>query len=265
MLFLAFNSCLLAQNKNKDERAPAIYMAGIKDSTTLKDSTVTRYFLFKENGKKIFKRTVDWAYCNTWNWLVVREHDAKHFNIFDENGQPFKELKNISSLKQVSSKESLIGVEREGKFGFYNRQGKKVIDHIYNQVSPFYEEKARVIKGLDTFFIDNKGSRINKSNNLTALENQLYSFVTLMSATANAIFRNDNFFLEESEGKQRLRASGGHLLIDYYYDKIFDLKEYPGLVVVRLGGKFGVVTVRNELVIPIEYDRLYYINRFSNF
>ncbi|NYR10867.1 WG repeat-containing protein [Psychrobacter sp. BI730] len=86
--------------------------------------------------------------------LVEVERNGK-YGFINKNGQNVIPIEYDSIHPEFS--EGLLGVEKEGKYGFVNKNGKEVIPIEYDYVGYFSEDLAAVGREGRSGFIDKQG------------------------------------------------------------------------------------------------------------
>ncbi len=241
--------------------APATAQPKVADalySAEMKRDGETYCTVFDQEGNVIFKESRNSVYCNSWNWIFIIDKASGLKKAYNSKGHPFK-IGPIEKTQDASASDELIGLRRNGLWGFYDKRGRKCIDHLYDEVSAFHKGLALVKIKEETFFIDVKGKRA-QGPDLEGSARFIYAFGGMNFAIGYAIFTNKAYKVVEREGKKGLEDSLGNLLIPCVYDGITNLKEKPGLVIVKKTGKYGVVSVDNKVIIPVIYSDVYHLN-----
>ncbi len=225
--------------------------------TRLNDSMST-YDIYINSGKKIFEKSVDWAHSNTWSWIIVRDEKTKFKTIYDCFGNRFN-IENIEDLKAVASNVNRIALKIKGKWGFYDRSGQLKINHSYDQVSSFYENKAAVRIADDFYVIDTNGIKLNIPYDKN---NERFSFSDFDIDLGMSNFSDFEFKVITENQKKGLINKKGEIVIPVLYEDILDLNKPFKLVTVKQNGLYGVAEFGGKLIIPIQYESVFILNRY---
>jgi hypothetical protein len=134
--------------------------------------------------------------------------------------------------------EGLAAVEKEGKYGYVDRENRTVIPFRYDWADAFDEGLAVVKQGELFGLIDKRG-------------NEIYAPVY-----EDLRWRSDNGVVPVCrEGVWSLGNRRGEIISGHTFDFILDFSE--GLAAVRVGGKHGYIDRTGEIVIPLLYDEAY--------
>lgn len=216
----------------------------------------TRYILFNHSGQRIIPDTVDHAWSNTWDWIFVKDSKtglAKAYNYFGTDLQ----IDSIEENLMVTPDARLLGIKKNGKWGYYGPDGSLKIPHLYNDAGPFDENRAVVRRGKKLFYIDTNGIETPK----TATGSGDYSFEYSDIALGMGTFENADYIIYGSKLKG-LKHSSGKVLTLPLYEEFYSLKEKFSCVTVKKGGRYGVVGFGNIPVIPIRYNSIVVLNDY---
>ena len=150
---------------------------------------------------------------------------------------------NIETLKGF--KKSII-VEKDGQKGLLNDKGVKIIDTKYSDILPYGEEYGQ---GYITVDSDNKYGIVNSSGN-TILENK-YEKIENIYGEKNYIVTQD--------GKKGLIDKEGNTLLSEDIEKITQIANSG--VVIQKNNKYGLVGFDGTTLIEPNYDNLKEINK----
>lgn len=221
---------------------------------------VKHYEIYNSSGKKIIDHDVDWAYSNTWSWLFVKHSKSKLFKVYDYYGKDLG-MDSIESSQSVYLRLNRAGLQRNGKWGFYDKQGKLRIPHQYDEISHFKNNIAAVKKGNEIFMIDTNGARSAVVYNPSDDD---YSFEDGDIAIGmGADFFHSQFKKINENGKVGLLdVSSNQVIIPVEYDRLMDLKAPFKLISAGKNGKYGVLTFGGGVVIPVEYESVFVLNDY---
>lgn len=133
--------------------------------------------------------------------------------------------------------EGLANIEKDGKWGYININGKMVVPAIYDEAYSFRDGLALVKKGDKWDFIDKTGKvTIN-------LKGYAHSF-------SNGLAKI------EVNGKWGIIDNKGKTIIPTNFDSVADISE--GFSRMTIDGKYGFVSDTGKEVVPAIYDSVSY-------
>lgn len=169
----------------------------------------------------------------TQNFIGMQK-DGK-YGYFDLEGR----LRIANQYEMVGTWQEDRGpVMLKGKWGFVDGQERLVIQPYYDEVSPFVDGVSIARKGASYGLLDKDGGEVVK------FENEL---ITRLPSGNYLIRKGSKLGLATSSGRQSLAT---------IYDHLDELA--PGLYHVRRRGKSGIKDDRNVDILPLSYDNVTY-------
>lgn len=158
-------------------------------------------------------------------------------------------LLNGCSLKIIPNdlfSEGLLAVEKDGRFGYINTNGKKVIDYYFDEAYAFNGRYAIIVRNEGYNFIDKDG--------LTQLEDDV-DYLYFDDETGNLWFVKDELL--------GLMKTSGDVIIEPTYElEVPEVSSYAleaftffqeGLARVAKNGKLGYINEKGNVVIDFTY------------
>ena len=205
--------------------------------------------------------------------------------INQKNEEIFKEYSKVEAIDNFDSKQNIwyeddvLRVEKDGKYGLINFEGKEVLPCDYDEITALkgVTNNLLVKKDGKVGLVNEKGQTIvnteykdiktlkegYKNEYIIVNDNNQYGII---STTGTVIIEpkyedvkylnNSEMFAIKDAGVWKLINKDNKILIDGGYDNIIEAKGEN--VVVEKGGKYGVVTTKNEEKIPVEYEQIKY-------
>lgn len=205
--------------------------------------------------------------------------------INQKNEEIFKEYSEVEAIDNFDSKQNIwyeddvLRVEKDGKYGLINFEGKEVLPCDYDEITALkgVTNNLLVKKDGKVGLVNEKGQTIvnteykdiktlkegYKNEYIIVNDNNQYGII---STTGTVIIEpkyedvkylnNSEMFAIKDAGVWKLINKDNQILIDGGYDNIIEAKGEN--VVVEKGGKYGVVTTKNEEKIPVEYEQIKY-------
>lgn len=126
------------------------------------DTNVIEAKILKENKSELYSKDLE-KICSITNASIYKEEQqhikvssAKEIKYFDFNG---KELAN----NEVFKNNQLLSAQKDGKWGFVNREGNVIVDYQYDRVTEFNEYGfAGIRKNNKWGIIDKEGNIIQE-------------------------------------------------------------------------------------------------------
>lgn len=227
-------------------------------SCEVKTKGKSQYYIMNAAGKPVLKKPVDWAYSNTWTWLFVVNRKTNLVTAYDYTGRPLG-IDSIEESHSVYLNESRVGIKKYGKWGFYNRSGKMIIPHIYDEITNGSDGKVGVKKNGDVFLIDTNGVRLNEK-----LNGSEYEFINADIAIGpGGDFSHPLYKKISRNGKTGLwDVQKKKLIISTEYDDLVGIKDQFRQIAAIKNKKFGLVSFDNQIIIPIQYETIFVLNDY---
>ena len=153
---------------------------------------------------------------------------------FAQNPEGVKENKNIKHIARNNI--VLRKIKRNNKYGFQNKQGKIIINTIYNNAFDFSEGLASVKKNNKWGFIDKKGNIV-----IDFIYDSAYSF---SEGLAKVQHKSKSGFIDQK----------GNIVIDFIYNNAYSFSE--GLAKVQKDKKWGFINKEGYIIIDFVYDNI---------
>ena len=205
--------------------------------------------------------------------------------INQKNEEIFKEYSKVEAIDNFDSKQNIwyeddvLRVEKDGKYGLINFEGKEVLPCDYDEITALkgVTNNLLVKKDGKVGLVNEKGQTIinteykdiktlkegYKNEYIIVNDNNQYGIISTTGTVIIEPKYEDVKYLNSSEmfaikdaGVWKLINKDNQILIDGGYDNIIEAKGEN--VVVEKGGKYGVVTTKNEEKIPVEYEQIKY-------
>jgi WG containing repeat len=130
---------------------------------------------------------------------------------------------------------NLIFYEKMQKWGAVNLQGRQVLDNVYEQFALLSANFLKLVSNKKTYLFSLVYNSLISKGEFEAY----YAF-------------NDDFVLCKKERKLGLLDHCGQLVLGNFYNEI---QSYEGEIFrANLNGKWGIVTLDDQLLIPFDYD-----------
>lgn len=205
--------------------------------------------------------------------------------INQKNEEIFKEYSKVEAIDNFDLKQNIwyeddvLRVEKDGKYGLINFEGKEVLPCDYDEITALkgVTNNLLVKKDGKVGLVNEKGQTIvnteykdiktlkegYKNEYIIVNDNNQYGIISTTGTVIIEPKYEDVKYLNSSEmfaikdaGVWKLINRDNQILIDGGYDNIIEAKGEN--VVVEKGGKYGVVTTKNEEKIPVEYEQIKY-------
>ncbi len=241
-----------------------------------KDKSIRLDWGYGHTEKPIKITVWDCAYINTAGEIVLKVpyNDARSFrngkamvikgdkyNFIDHKGKLLDKWKEFP--------DDYHAVEKNGKFGYINKNNRLVIPYKFNYAEDFKNGRAKVKIRQNSkskyAYINRKGEFITdlfdditdfKNNLAIASKNGLFALVDTSGKIISDWYEKIYPFKEgyarvEKNGKFAFINTKGKLISNWYEDA-YDYSDARAKV--KLGGKWGYLDKKGELIIPTIYD-----------
>lgn len=120
------------------------------------DSTLNTYYYINKDLKEAFSIEAKEGYNFQENVAVINR--TGYYELMDITGKPYKELTDVETVK--FSKEGLLAIRKNNKWGFIDKKGNEVIPCTYDDCETFVGNYAKVKMNGKWGIIDKTGKTI---------------------------------------------------------------------------------------------------------
>lgn len=136
--------------------------------------------------------------------------------------------------------ESRVLVQRNGKYGYLDRQGHEVIPCTYDEIGRFRNNRTMVCRDHRYGIIDtNEHFVLPLEYENTTPKGKKYRYF-------------DGLAMVEKNGKLGYVDTLGNLVIPFYFDDAYEFTE--GLACVKYKGRWGYIDVKGDVYMPFVFD-----------
>ena len=171
-----------------------------------------------------------YAYVYIRDLFFIIENQGELFAPFNQENHDIIPLKDDQL--------ELISVSYKDKYGFMSRDGKYLINPIYDKIdhsAPFENGLARVCVNNEWFLIDKKGKRVFPQ----------YQILSNFKGNFAKVKKNDKYGLINKEGE---------MVLPCIYDFLGLYSE--GIWIVRLIEKYGYINSKGKQICDIKFDKV---------
>lgn len=152
--------------------------------------------------------------------------------------------------------EGLAAVERNGKWGFINKDGRLIIPMKYDNVNAF----------KDGFSIVNIGGNFESDavefGKWGVIDKKGVEVIPLIYDNIEGKISKQGILWAERDGKIGYIDINGEIVIPFKYEMYsppsYDALCQGELAIVKLNGKWGFINIKGEEIIPLKYDNIDY-------
>ncbi len=211
----------------------------------------TDYYLYKENGKYGAINT-NGEVLIPFDFDELTEFNYQSFTIAKKKGMYGVINSNANIIipfeyDKIDCNErkhwcTLLTLEKDNKTSLANVKGDVLIPSEYQEITPcFYEPKDRFIVKKN-----NKYGIIDKHKNIIV--------PIIYNSISNWVEYSPKGHFISINGKKGFMSRQGEITIEPIYDNFDFLGEF---IRVSNNSKYGLLNTSKELILPIEYDRIY--------
>lgn len=205
--------------------------------------------------------------------------NSKNQEIFTEYSQ-IEAIENKDEGNNLWYEENALKVQKDGKWGLINYQGKETLKPEYDEIMAVagIKNAFRVKKDEKYGIVDHEGKMViqpqyieitnlgkdNKSGYILKAENGKYGIVDysnkpILEAKFDGIEKvyGNDYYVVMMAGKQKLVNAEGNDVLTTGFDEIpAILKNKEAGIIFKVKGKYGVMKPSGEVTIPATYEQL---------
>lgn len=204
------------------------------------------------------------------NDTIIQVHEEHKVGFFHKNGH-WLMPKTTLSLGNTNEKMAIVKIDKW--WGLENKNGHNILASIYGRIDPFMSDLVIVTDsnylykgvaseaGLITPLIYNSIKPFSddlfvvEENNHFELINKKGEKLRDINSYKTYVMTNGLIRIENADGKEGLMDKMGNILLQPYYDIIWDFSE--GLAVVLINSKMGVIDEKGSLCIDTIYEEIF--------
>ena len=217
------------------------------------------------------------------NLIVAQDYYSKKYGIIDYDGNvltPFiyDELLNSSS-GDIDIPDNLFEARKDGKEGYIDCKGHIKIPFIYRFCGTFHDGLAWVSNEQGKIGLINKDGAVVEP----LIHDEIHFLLTAIVYVDNVTKYSQKYYVKDAP-KDYVKQSSKHVRFDFYYNKYVEvttlegkkgitllccdicihaeydeikvLNDFSFAAMVRLNGKWGILSLKNEIRHPFEFDYL---------
>ena len=274
-----------------------------KDTTTGKITTKNYFAIYKDNKWGVIDSTGNTVIDPSYKEMIIvpnsksgvfictydvnyetGEYKTKALN--EKNQEIFTQYEKIEPMQNQDKsgniwyETNVLKVQKDGKYGLINFDGKEVIPTEYDEITviPQIENSFKVKKDSKYGIVDSDGKTViqaqyadidvlgkdNKSGFIVKTDNGKYGIVDYSNTlileakydSVEKVYGNDMYVVTEN-GKQKLVNKSGNDVLTEGFDSIKQiLANQENAVIFTKSGKYGVIKTTGEILIDPQYDNL---------
>lgn len=242
---------------------------------TIIEPAYSEMIVIPNKSKAVFVCTYDVNYVDgTYKTKVVNDKNEEIFTGY----QNIFTIQNYDENNNLVLNENALKVQKEGKYGLINFNGTEILPCEYDSIT--------ALKGIDNSLLIKKDGKIGLANSNGTV------VVPAEFAEVRAITNNyeNGYIVKNSDGKFGVISSDGKMSLECIYEDIKNITDNNmyvaklegkwkvisstdgnvyleekvadavGInnqnVIVKTNGKYGVLNIITELLIPTEYESL---------
>lgn len=238
------------------------------------EPTYEEMIIIPDNTKPIFICTSNVNYeTNTFETKVYNEKKQELYKDYNK----VEVIYNNDKSNNLWYEQNILKVQKDGKYGLINLEGKQILACTYDDIKPILGTKNVVItvKEGKQGLVDNIGNVIieNSYNEITSItnkyedgfivksENGKYGVIstskeTVLEAKYDEIKNvyGNNCYVVKENGKQKIVDSKGNTYLEEGFEEVKQINSNN--VIIKKSGKYGVVALSGETKIEATYDDL---------
>ena len=252
---------------------------GVIDSTgnTVIDPSYKEMIIVPNSKSGVFICTYDVNYeTGEYKTKALNEKNQEIFTQYEK----IEPMQNQDKSGNIWYETNVLKVQKDGKYGLINFDGKEVIPTEYDEITviPQIENSFKVKKDNKYGIVDSDGKTViqaqyadidvlgkdNKSGFIVKTDNGKYGIVDYSNTlileakydSVEKVYGNDMYVVTEN-GKQKLVNKSGNDVLTDGFDSIKQiLANQENAVIFKKSGKYGVIKTTGEILIDPQYDNL---------
>ena len=240
------------------------------------DAKYDNMIIIPDSTKNIFicQEDVD-AENENYRSFAINDKGEKLYSTYEQ----VEAMQNIDENGTIFYDTNVLKVEKDGKFGLINFNGKELIAPQYDSITPLEKVSKSFVTELNgkKGLVDNAGSVIienlyaeilpltNKYEDGYIVKNEdgLYGLINynkkqILECKYTKIMNvcgSDMYVVKEGEDIKLVTADGKTKLLNSFSEAIsIDNSN----IIVKDNGKYGVISAEGDIIIPQEYEELKY-------
>ena len=252
---------------------------GVIDSTgnTVIDPSYKEMIIVPNSKSGVFICTYDVNYeTGEYKTKALNEKNQEIFTQYEK----IEPMQNQDKSGNIWYEKNVLKVQKDGKYGLINFDGKEVIPTEYDEIAviPQIENSFKVKKDNKYGIVDSDGKTViqaqytdidvlgkdNKSGFIVKKDDGKYGIVDYSNTlileakydSIEKVYGND-MYVVTLDGKQKLVNKLGNDVLTDGFDSIKQiLANQENAVIFTKSGKYGVIKTTGETLIDPEYDNL---------
>lgn len=211
----------------------------------------------------------------TYTSYAIDEKSNRLFQSYDQ----VEAMQNVDSMGNVFYDTTVLKVQRDGKYGLINFNGKELLAPEYTSITPLANVNKSFVTEKDgkKGLVDNSGSIIiaNIYSEIEALtdkyedgyivkdENNQYGLINYNTkqvleckySEIMNIYGSDMYIVKEN-GKTEVVGNDGTVKLTGAFDEAISIDNSN--IIIKSNGNYGVISATGESILPNEYQYLKY-------
>ncbi|MBQ6991652.1 MAG: WG repeat-containing protein [Clostridia bacterium] len=184
-----------------------------------------------------FREDVALVYKDNWNFFI------------DKSGKKAIDFETEFKISdQKFNNDFLIGQKNE-KYGIFNKNGKLVVDFIYDEIQNYETIELLTAK------LNDKWGCIDKNGNVIIN----FEFDQPLNFDFNSDGIIDEYLIVEKNKKYGCIDKNGNILVEFKYDNLMETAN-NNFLLANLNNKIGIINTKGEIVKGFEYDEFSFYN-----
>lgn len=177
------------------------------------------------------------------------------------NGKVISKAK-FDEIESLDFQEGLLLVKRKNKYGVININGDYILKEKYDII--YANENYQASNNIEKvgFTVGNLTSNGYKYGYVNYKNQKLLSIEYDQIEIINSIDEENTYFIAFKDGKAGFYCNKYNILKNLYDDIIYN--KYNNCLIVEKDGKQGIFKINGEMILPIEYDKIFMSGRYVN-
>lgn len=214
---------------NIDANVAIINTSNEKYRIRINNEQGTKYGVINKDGKQLIEEKYNYIEYLYENYFIVSNENGK-LGILDDKGAIKVPLEH-ESLQRIPNTDLIqTTLTEEHKTQIYHKEMNKICE-MPSATIEVLEHHIKIYNETEVKYFDKEGKELKNTD----------------------VYTSNKLFVDKKDGKYGFVDKNGNVLVDYQYDKAFELNEF-GFATISKDGKWGAMNEQGQEIVPPTYE-----------
>ena len=214
---------------NIDANVAIINTSNEKYRIRINNEQGTKYGVINKDGKQLIEEKYNYIEYLYENYFIVSNENGK-LGILDDKGAIKVPLEH-ESLQRIPNTDLIqTTLTEEHKTQIYHKEMNKICE-MPSATIEVLEHHIKIYNETEVKYFDKEGKELKNTD----------------------VYTSNKLFVDQKDGKYGFVDKNGNVLVDYQYDKAFELNEF-GFATISKDGKWGAMNEQGQEIVPPTYE-----------